>query len=102
MYDVAEHFTSNRDVRFYADSLNVSSRYLAQVTKRIAGKTPKMIIDDYLCREAEFLLASSDKTVQEIAYEFDFSSQAHFSKFFRKMTGISPSEYRKTKQTIKL
>lgn len=100
--DVAEHFTSNRDVRFYADSLNVSSRYLAQVTKRIAGKTPKMIIDDYLCREAELLLASSDKTVQEIAYKFGFSSQAHFSKFFRKMTGIAPSEYRKAKQNIKL
>lgn len=76
--EVAEHFKSNRDVRFYADSLNVSSRYLAQVTKRIAGKAPKTIIDDYLCHEAELLLSSSDKTVQEIAYGFSFSSQAHF------------------------
>ena len=96
--EVAEHFKSNRDVRFYADSLNVSSRYLAQVTKRIAGKAPKTIIDDYLCHEAELLLSSSDKTVQEIAYVFSFSSQAHFSKFFRKMTGTAPSEYRRTKQ----
>lgn len=96
--EVAEHFKSNRDVRFYADSLNVSSRYLAQVTKRIAGKAPKTIIDDYLCHEAELLLSSSDKTVQEIAYGFSFSSQAHFSKFFRKMTGTAPSEYRRTKQ----
>lgn len=100
--EVAEHFTSNRDVRFYADSLNVSSRYLAQVTKRITGKAPKTIIDDYLCHEAELLLSSSDRTVQEIAYDFGFSSQAHFSKFFRKMTGVAPSEYRKIKQNTKL
>lgn len=96
--EVAAHHKTNRDVRFYADRLNVSSRYLAQVTKRIAGKAPKMIIDDYLRQEAEFLLASSDKTIQEIAYSFGFNSQAHFSKFFRKMTDNTPSEYRKNTQ----
>lgn len=96
--EVAEHFSSNSDVHFYADALNVSSRYLAQVTKRIAGKAPKTIIDDCLCNEAKQLLLSSDRTVQEIAYGLGFNSQAHFSKFFRKMTGIAPSEYRKIKR----
>ena len=96
--EVAAHFSSNSDVHFYADALNVSSRYLAQVTKRIAGKAPKTIIDDYLCNEAKQQLFSSDRTVQEIAYALGFNSQAHFSKFFRKMTGIAPSEYRKTKR----
>lgn len=96
--EVAAHYLTNRDVRFYADRLNVSSRYLAQVTKRIASKTPKMIIDDYLKHEAELLLTSSDKTIQEIAYSFGFNSQAHFAKFFRKMTNSTPSEYRKNNQ----
>lgn len=96
--EVAGHFSSNSDVHFYADALNVSSRYLAQVTKRIAGKAPKTIIDEYLCNEAKRQLFSSDRTVQEIAYGLGFNSQAHFSKFFRKMTGITPSEYRKIKR----
>lgn len=95
MQEVASHCATNTDVRFYADALNVSTRYLAQVTKRIAGKTPKAIIDEYVCHEAGALLAISDKTVQEIAYGFGFRTQAHFSKFFRKVMGATPSEYRK-------
>lgn len=95
MREVVSHCGTNTDVRFYADVLNVSTRYLAQVTKRIAGKTPKAIIDDYVCREAGTLLATSDKTIQEIAYCFGFRTQAHFSKFFRKIMGATPSEYRK-------
>lgn len=95
--EISAHFTSHSDVRFYADLLNVSSTYLAQVTKRIAGKAPKVIIDEYLVAEAETLLLSSAKTVQEVAYAVGFASQAHFAKFFKKMTGLSPSDYRRQK-----
>ncbi len=93
--EIAEHCVNNNDVKYYADRLNVSSRYLAQVTKKTTGKTPKTIIDEHVCREACIQLSASSNTVQEIAYEFGFSSQAHFSKFFRKQTGLSPTEYRK-------
>lgn len=83
------------DVRYYADRLNVGCRYLAQVTHRMCGKTPKAIIDEYTAKEAERELATTTRTIQEIAYGFGFSSQAHFSKFFKKMRGISPSDYRR-------
>lgn len=95
--EITEHFASHNDVRFYADRLNVSSTYLAQVTKRIAGKAPKVIIDEYVASEAQSMLVSSTKTVQEIAYALGFSSQAHFTKFFRKAVGCTPSEYRRRK-----
>lgn len=94
---VAEHFRTNNDVAFYADCLNVSSRYLAQVTRRISGKAPKNIIDEYVMNEIKQELRASDKTVQEIAYHFGFSSQAHFAKFFKKLEGCTPSEFRKSK-----
>ncbi len=83
------------DVHFYADQLNVSSRYLAQVTRRISGKTPKAIIDEYIVREIERELTTTTHTVQEIANRFGFSSQAHLTKFFKKMRNSTPSEYRK-------
>jgi len=92
---IMEHHREASDVRFYAELLNVSSRYLAQVTRRISGKSPKAIIDDYLIHEIELQLKSTDNTVQEIAYRFGFSSQAHFTKFFKKLKGVSPTEYRK-------
>lgn len=75
------------DVHFYADQLNVSSRYLAQVTRRISGKTPKAIIDEYIVKEIERELSTTTHTVQEIANTFGFSSQAHLTKFFKKMRG---------------
>lgn len=82
------------DVHFYADQLNVSSRYLAQVTRRISGKTPKNIIDEYIVKEIERELSTTTHTVQEIANDFGFSSQAHLSKFFKKMRGMTPSAFR--------
>lgn len=98
---IAEHHREASDVRYYADLLNVSSRYLAQVTRRISGKSPKAIIDDYLIHEIELQLKSTDNTVQEIAYRFGFSSQAHFTKFFKKLKGVSPTEFRKGKKVKK-
>ena len=92
---IVEHHREASDVKFYADLLNVSSRYLAQVTRLISGKSPKAIIDDYLIHEIELQLKSTDNTVQEIAYRFGFSSQAHFTKFFKKLKGVSPTEFRK-------
>ena len=85
------------DVHFYADQLNVSSRYLAQVTRRISGKTPKAIIDEYIVKEIERELSTTTHTMQEIANTFGFSSQAHLTKFFKKMRGVTPSAFRQPK-----
>ena len=85
------------DVHFYADQLNVSGRYLAQGTRRISGKTPKAIIDEYIVKEIERELSTTTHTVQEIANTFGFSSQAHLTKFFKKMRGVTPSAFRQPK-----
>ena len=92
---VVNHCKVYSDVHFYADQLNVSSRYLSQVTRRMSGKTPKGIIDEYIVKEIERELTTTSRTVQEIANEFGFSSQAHLTKFFKKMKGTTPSQYRK-------
>ena len=48
-------------------------------------------LEDAICNE----LLNTGKTIQEIAYEYQFSSQAHFTKFFKRITGYTPSNYRK-------
>ena len=88
------HCTTNNDVQFYAHRLGVSSRYLAQVTKRIGQKTPKSLIDEHLLTKSKLLLDTTSKTVQEVAYALGFHSQSHFSKFFKKAEGVTPSIYR--------
>lgn len=93
--EVTEHVGKNNDVLFYAERLNVSTRYLAQVTRQIANKTPKMIIDQKLVHKIEVLLKTTERNIQEIANECGFSSQAHLSNFFKKLRGVSPTGYRK-------
>ena len=97
--DVEQHYLSNSDVAFYAEQLDISPRYLAQITRRMSSRSPKAVIDERLVHEAEVLLNTTDMTVQQIAYRLGFSSQAHLSKFFRKMRGVSPSYYKKSSRS---
>lgn len=82
------------DVAFYAEQLNVSSPYLGQVTRRIAGRSPKIIIDERITSEIVSLLTTTTYPLKEIAHRLGFSSQAHLSRFFKKQKGISPLQYR--------
>ena len=91
---VRQDFATKSDVASYADKLNVSSAYLGQVCRRIAGRSPKSIIDDAIVKDIERQLTKTDRTIQEIALSLGFSSQAHLSKFFKNIVGRSPSEYR--------
>lgn len=94
---VAECYEHNSDVAFYADRLNVSPRYLAQVCRRIAGKSPKAIIDGYVVKGVAVRLSTTGDSIQSIAADFGFANQAHLSRFFKKIAGLSPTEYRKRK-----
>jgi hydroxymethylpyrimidine/phosphomethylpyrimidine kinase len=96
---VDQYFRTNSEVRFYADQLNVASGYLAQVTRRIRSMSPKAIIDERIIIEAERMLHTTDYTIQEIAYTLGFNNQAHFSKYFKKLKGISPKQFRQNERT---
>lgn len=88
----------SHDVNFYADQLNVSPRYLSQVTRRMADKTPKAIIESTLLHHIkEILDTTPDVSFQYITEQLDFSSQSHLSTFFKRLMGITPSEYRNNK-----
>jgi hydroxymethylpyrimidine/phosphomethylpyrimidine kinase len=93
--DAVEHyFHRYADVAFYAEQLNVSPRYLGQVTRRIAERSPKSIIDERITTEIALLLTTTNKPLKEIALQLGFSSQAHLSRYFKKQKGVSPSEYK--------
>lgn len=91
---IANHSHSQHDVRFYADRMNITSRYLLQVVMLITGNSPKRLIADTLVDDAVKLLTTTTHNIQEIAFELGFSSQAQFAKFIKRMKGRSPSSYR--------
>ena len=72
------------DVAFYAEQLGVSARYLGQVTRSIAHRSPKAMIDERITSEITTLLTSTNKPLKEIATLLGFSSQAHLSRYYKK------------------
>lgn len=91
---VARFYNRYADVAFYAEQLNVSPRYLAQITRRIAARSPKAIIDERITAEINTLLATSTMPLKEIARQLGFSSQAQLSRYYKKQTGLSPTAYK--------
>jgi len=92
---VEHHFSHYADVSFYAEQMNVTPRYLAQVTRRACGRSPKTIIDERITSEIASLLTTTNKPLKEIAQRLGFSSQSHLSRFFRLRMGMAPSEYKR-------
>ena len=82
------------NVQFYADKLNVSIRTLQTIVKKNINMTPKQVIDDNLLIECKRQLICSDYLIQEIANNLGFEDPSVFSKFFKKLKGISPLEFR--------
>lgn len=90
------HVRTSHAVTFYADKLFITPQYLSSILKELSGKSTNKWIDEALITEAKILLKTSRITVQQITDQLNFSDQSTFGKFFKKHTGISPKEYRKS------
>lgn len=90
-----ENFKVHHEVQFYADSLFITRKYLSKMIKKTMLKSPREIINHVLVNEAKVLLRNHQTSVSEAAIELNFSDQSVFSKFFKKHTGQTPSEFKK-------
>lgn len=90
---VYEHHTRERSVSFYAGKLCISPKYLSMIIKEATGRSASDIIDDFVITEAKNLLRYSDKNIQQIAYHLNFSNQSSFGKYFKHVTGMSPTKF---------
>ena len=88
------HHKKEREIAFYADKMCMTSKHLSQVIKDYTGKTALGIIEEYVMSEAKSMLLSTTMSIQQISDELNFPSQSVFGKYFKRVAGISPSEYR--------
>ena len=91
---LGEHYKHERSVGFYARQLCITPKYLTTLIKRISGKSVSEWIDNYVILEAKTLLKYSNMSVQEIAYYLNFPNQSFFGSYFKRNTGMSPSQYK--------
>ena len=90
------HYVRERSVAFYADKLFISPKYLSLLVKETTGRSAAAWIDEFVLMEAKNMLRFSGKNIQQIAYTLNFPTQSSFGKYFKHLTGLSPSEYQKS------
>jgi AraC-like DNA-binding protein len=84
-----------RTAKEFADHLKLSPNHLNALLKKHTGQPVSMHIKNRLLDESKALLLQTDWTLQDIGYAIGFSDQPNFSAFFKKLTGMTPADFRK-------
>ena len=89
-----QHIREKQSVKEYAELLNMNRNRLNHLCQETFGKHATDIIRNELLQACKNELLTSDKTIAEISYEFNFSAPSNFVRFFKSMTNVSPASYR--------
>lgn len=91
---VHKNFKKQKLISFYADKLAVSTNYLNRCVFSVFNKSSKEVILEVCIMHSQILLFESNKSISDISYELDFTDPSYFSRIFKKVVGLSPTEYR--------
>ena len=99
---VNEHCREQHQIAYYADRMCLTQRYLGTVIRQTSGITAKEWIDRALITYAKEQLLHTDKSVTLIADELHFANPSFFSKYFKRITGVTPLSFAEGKMSRKL
>lgn len=91
---VNQHCREQHQISYYAERMCLTERYLGTIIRQTSGTTAKDWIDRALVTQAKVLLRHSDKSVLQISEELNFPNPAFFSKYFKRLTGMTPLGYK--------
>ena len=84
-------------VKYCADNLYLTPNYLSDLLKKETGMNTQEHIHNYIIEESKNILLNSNHSIGEISNELGFEYPHYFSKLFKTKTGMTPIEYRKSK-----
>ena len=96
LHELHIHYKTEHKVLFYADRLHVTPDYLSTLVRGISGITASEWINKFMLLKAKIMLKSTKMTIQQVSQELNFPSQTFFGKYFKRLTGVSPKEYRRS------
>ena len=96
---VEAHSEEKFTLQAVADALFVNGSYLLRVFKANTGHTLLWYHNHIRCERAKELLRLRDRSISQVGEQVGFVSSAHFSHVFKKMTGMTPTDYRLTSAT---
>lgn len=94
---IETHFIFERETKFYAERLNMSTHHLNDIVRFSRGTTVKKMVVQRLLLEAKRELSFGALTVKEVAFKLGFNDASYFSRFFKKHTGNSPDVFKNSK-----
>lgn len=93
------HLDEKISLETVARSQGFNKNYLSSRFKKETGQTMGDYIAKVKTERAKFLLDHSDLSVSEISHQLCYSSESHFGSSFRRITGMTPTEYRNRRHT---
>lgn len=93
---LSEHYREERSVEFYADKLHISSKHLSRVIRSFTGRSVHQWIDEFVALEIKNLLKYSNMSIQQISYYLKFPNPSFMGQYFKRITGMTPGEYKKS------
>ena len=94
---LATDITTSREVKYYADKLCISPKYLTIVTRQMSSRSASDWITRSAILNAKAKLATTNLTVQQISDQLNFPNPSFFGQYFLRHTGMTPKEYRRSK-----
>ena len=91
---VSQYAPKQHNLDFYASHLCVTPRYMSTVVRHVSGKSAKYWIDEAIVNAIKVQLRYTDKQAAEIAYDMNFPNPSFFCKYFKRMTGMTPLDFR--------
>ena len=93
---INKHIKEERTLDYYADKLHISPHYLSARIKKDSGRTFTQWGDYALIQKIKLELHYTNKRITDISYDFHFENPSDFSRYFKRNTGMTPLEYRKS------
>jgi len=97
---IENNITDNVSLSSLSKEANLSKHHFCRVFKKYIGKSPKRFIIDLKIERAKKLLVDIDNTVSTVAWEIGFNDLSSFIKHFKRTSGVTPSDYRKSLITL--
>ena len=100
---VVKHYRESREVKYYADLLNLTPKHLSKVICTATnGLSPVKWIEQYVTAQAKHLIeARATQTLQETAYMLGFTEPTSFYRYFKRVTGMTAKQYRDSRSNKK-
>lgn len=92
---VKQSLQEAKPIHEYAKELNITTVHLNRICQSLVQKSALQIVHEYVINEAKKYLLNTTYSVSEVSYFLNFKDPAYFTRLFKKMTGVSPSEFRK-------